>query len=128
MDSSHKYSGKYVVIFQNGMRCKFIFKQLSMYIKSMYILYLLLQLAIAVGRADPYEPEFVKSFLNRPSLLANSSSLNHHSRNLVNIQHGKVTLSLYIDNWTPYLLKVNSKTIIVLVLRSLYTFSKFFLL
>ena len=93
-----------------------------MYIEGMQILHLLLQLAIAVGRADPYEPEFVKSFLNRPSLLANSSSLNHHSRNLVNIQHGKVTLSLYIDNWTPYLLKVNSKTIIVLVLRSLYIF------
>ena len=97
---------------------------MSLYIvhRMWHILYLLLQLAIAVGRADPYEPEFVKSFLNRPSLLANSSSLNHHSRNLVNIQHGKVTLSLYIDNWTPYLLKVNSKTIIVLALRSLYFF------
>ena len=70
-----------------------------------YFLYF--QSALTIAHAKPYEPEFVKSFLNRPNLLSNTTSLSHHERNSISLRSGKVTLSLYMDNWTPYILKVN---------------------
>ena len=82
-------------------------------------------MAITVGRAEPFEHEFVKSFLNRPSLLSNSSilsSFNQHNRNepRVNLQNGRVTLSLYIDNWTTYVLKVPTFANNIIVLTDIY--------
>ena len=120
MDASYQYGGKNN---QNLRKYKSFIKLILPYSKKqkqnylyqnclqlniwVYTYFLYFQSALTIAHAKPYEPEFVKSFLNRPNLLSNSTSLSHNERNSISLRSGKVTLSLYMDNWTPYILKVN---------------------
>ena len=117
MDSSYQYGGKnhqkaekiQIVHMLNSIELKKVNLHLNNLRSNIcvYNYFLYFQSALTIAHAKPYEPEFVKSFLNRPSLLSNSTSLSHHERNSISLRSGKVTLSLYMDNWTPYILKVN---------------------